>query len=224
VNVQELRIAAPDIEPMRGVYRPSADSLLLAEAFAMNEPQRRLEVLDVCCGSGFQGIAAALRGHLVDAVDSDKCATINARRNALLNVVQLRVLRGDLFAPVIDRRYDAVLANPPYLPTPPKGVRRHVWCDGGPDGRVVIDRICREVSAHLNPGGSLWMVQSSLADIPRSKELLREAGLFVSEVAERIEPFGPVTNERLDYLESVGLVAPDDSYERLVVLQATLTA
>src|SRR3954452_1755485 len=99
MNVQELRIAAPDIEPMRGVYRPSADSLLLAEAFAMNEPQRRLEVLDVCCGSGFQGITAALRGHLVDAVDSDRCATINARRNALLDVVQLRVLRGEPFAP-----------------------------------------------------------------------------------------------------------------------------
>jgi len=224
MNVQELRIAAPDIEPMRGVYRPSADSLLLAEAFAMNEPQRRLEVLDVCCGSGFQGIAAALRGHLVDAVDSDRCATINARRNALLNVVQLRVLRGDLFEPVVDRRYDAVLANPPYMPTPPKGVRRHVWSDGGPDGRAVIDRICREAPDHLNHGGSLWMVQSSLADIPRSKELLTDAGLFVSEVAERIEPFGPVTNERLEYLESVGLVASDDSYERLVVLQATLTA
>jgi len=212
----------PDIEPMRGVYRPSADSVLLLEALSRARLPRSSDVLDLGCGSGVLGIAVAAFGHRVDAVDREHCAVVSARRNAALNGVNVRVLEGDLFEPVRGRRYDAILANPPYIPTPPRfRGRRHSWSDGGADGRQLLDRICREVSQALQPEGSLWLVQSSLADISRSIDLLEESGLSADVVAERFEPFGPVTFERLNYLIERGFIGPDDTQERLVVLRAT---
>jgi release factor glutamine methyltransferase len=223
MSLQETRFRLPDIEPMRGVYRPSADSELLARAFTRFQPSSRLDVLDLCCGSGIQGINAAMQGHRVDAVDSERCAVINARRNASMNVVQMRVLRGDLFRPVRGRQYDAILVNPPYLPTP-DNVRNHSWSDGGRNGRALIDRICREVPEYLNDWGSLWMVHSSIANIDKTHQLLRESGFHVAEVAERFEPFGPVTMERRAFLVELGLIGPDEDTERLVVIQAALDA
>lgn len=221
MTAQVTRFRPPDIEPLRGVYRPLADSSLLAEAFAEGTMPAPLLVLDLCCGSGFQGIAAAMLGHHVEAVDSEHAAVVSARRNALLNNVDLAARQGDLFEPVQGRCFDAILANPPYVPTPTSGHRAHRWCDGGADGRAVVDRICNEVFEFLYPGGSLWMVHSSLADVEKSAQMLRRAGFNVTEVAEQIEPFGPVINERLDYLIDRDLIEPGQTSERLVVLRAT---
>lgn len=211
----------PDIEPMRGVYRPLSDSMLLAEAFAEAGPPAPSSVLDLCCGSGFQGIAAAMLGHHVDAVDAERLAVISTRRNALLNKVDLAAYRGDLFGPVRGRTYDAILVNPPYVPTPENGHRAHRWADGGIDGRAVIDRICQGAPAHLSREGALWMVHSSLAGIDESMDQLDRMGMIVEEIADRLEPYGPVTLERLTHLIDRGHVEPGETVERLVVLRAT---
>ena len=68
------------------------------------------------------------------------------------------------------------------------------------------------------------MVHSSLADIRASIAMLSDTGLTVSEVAERYEPFGPVSAERMDYLLERGFVTAGQAGERLVVLKATLEA
>jgi release factor glutamine methyltransferase len=204
------------------VYAPAADSELLLEIFAKHGPVERATVLDLCCGSGVQGIAAALRGHCVDAVDAEHRAVISARRNALLNGVEMAVRQGDLFEPIAGRRYAHIVANPPYMPTPQTGiVRRFGWSDGGPDGRNVIDRICDQVREFLDPGGSLWMVQSSLAATDRTIARLEHAGLAVQILAERKEPFGPISLERRSYLQANDFAEHSDSSEILTVLRAT---
>lgn len=215
------RFRPPDIEPLRGVYRPIADSVLLAETFADAALPAGSLVLDLCCGSGFQAISAASLGHRVDAVDTERRAVISSRRNAVLNNVDVAVHHGDLFEPVRGRTYDAILSNPPYVPTPRRNHRTHRWCDGGDDGRALVNRICDESPRFLSSGGSLWMVHSSLADIGMSIAQLARAGLSVTEVADCIEPFGPVTTERMTYLLDHGFIEPGQKTERLVVLKAT---
>ena len=215
-------IPRPQIEPIDGVYRPASDSQLLLETFALHGPAPTADVLDLCCGSGIQGISASQQGHHVEAVDSDRIAVMASRRNALLNGVQMPVRHGDLFDAVAGRRFDAVLANPPYVPSPKgRGLSSYPWSDGGPDGRVLIDRICREVSNHLTVGGALWIVHSSLADIEKTICELTRHGLSVELVAEREESFGPLTRERLTMLRASGLVGPTETSERLAVVKAT---
>lgn len=211
----------PEIEPLDGVYVPAEDSRLLIDTFARLGPPPPAEVLDLCTGSGVVGIAAAMRGHHVDAVDGDRRAVVAARRNALLNGTNLWVQQSDLFGSVERMRYDVILSNPPYVPTPPRGhFDRFGWCDGGPDGRVVIDRICEGAAEHLVPGGMLLMVHSSLADIEQSVAMLIDSGLASDVVAERTVPLGPISMERLEYLRANRFAGPDDEDEIVAVIRA----
>lgn len=212
-------VESVEIQGAAGVYVPSVDSCMLLEAFAERGPEPESFVLDICCGSGIQGIAAARAGHRVVSVDSEEEAIEATRRNALTNEVELDALRGNLFEPVGNWRFDAVLANPPYVPTPPGGAEA-AWCDGGPDGRMVIDRICTQVRRVLAAGGGLWMVHSSLADIPRSISMLEMAGFDAEIVATEELELGPVSRARQDYLTGSGYLDQHVQVEQLVVIEA----
>jgi release factor glutamine methyltransferase len=218
-SVSPAPIESPEIQGAADVYVPSVDSRMLMEAFAERGPEPGSFVLDVCCGSGIQGIAAARAGHKVVSVDSEEEAIKATRLNALLNEVELDALRGNLFEPVGNWRFDAVLANPPYVPTPPDGAQA-AWCDGGPDGRIVIDRICTQARRVLAAGGGLWMVQSSLADIPRSMNMLEMAGFDAGIVASEELELGPVSRSRQQYLTDSGYLADGAEVEQLVVIEA----
>ena len=75
--------------------------------------------LDLCTGSGVLAIAAARHGcRHVAAVDISRRAVAAAWCNARLNGVSVQSVRGDLFEPVRGRRFDLIVSNPPYVPTP----------------------------------------------------------------------------------------------------------
>jgi ribosomal protein L3 glutamine methyltransferase len=137
-------------------------------------------VLDLCTGSGCLAILAALRfpGATVDAVDLSKDALSLAANNVADHRLKRRVrlLRGDLFAPVKARRYDLIVTNPPYVDgrgmagLPPEC--RHepeLAFDGGKDGLTVIRRIIDEAGRHLKEGGGL------LCEIGRGRKALERA-------------------------------------------------
>src|SRR5579864_8448271 len=83
------------------------------------EPRRVRRVLDLCTGSGCLAVLAALAfpAAQVDAVDLSAPALALARRNVASHRLGDRIAlhRGDLFAPVAAKRYDLIVANPPYV-------------------------------------------------------------------------------------------------------------
>jgi release factor glutamine methyltransferase len=135
----------------------------------------------------------------------------------------MAVRRGDLFAPVGDARFDLVLANPPYVPGPSDRLPRRgaelAWEAGG-DGRAVLDRLCAELGAHLEPGGSALIVHSSLAGEHQSLESLAATGLDPEVAARRRGPLGPIVAARAELLERRGLLAPGERTEELIVIRA----
>ncbi len=211
--------ALPRIEPAPGVYVPALDSRLLCEVFAQRGPAGSADVLDVCCGSGVQGIAAALAGHRTVCVDSEHAAVRATARNARLNGVTLDVRQGDLFAPVRRRRFDVLLANPPYVPTP-LGEEHAPWCDGGNDGRALIERIVREAPGVLRPGGRMWIVHSSLASIEATVVLLELLGFEANIVRRQTLTLGPVSRARIEHLRAGGHVRRGQRHEELAVIEA----
>lgn len=132
-------------------------------------------VLDLGSGSGVLAIAAARAGADVTAVDLDPRCVEATRRNASDNGVTVDARCGDLFAPVPGRRFDLVVANPPfYPPVHPGGLSREpalVAADG------LWSRMVEQAPSHLGPGGSFRFVTSSWSDNEAVQAALAATGL-----------------------------------------------
>jgi release factor glutamine methyltransferase len=206
-----------------GVFRPPSDSWLVVDAVREHDLARGVSVLDVFTGSGVLAVGAALAGaREVTAVDVSRRAVMTTRLNARLNGVRVRARRGDLFAPVAGRRFGLVLANPPYVPgesdaIPQRGAAR-AW-EAGRDGRALLDRFCPAVAAHLEPGGRVLIVQSSLSGEDATLTALAQTGLAAEVIVRRRGELGPIVSARAQALESRGLLAPGEREEDLLVIE-----
>jgi release factor glutamine methyltransferase len=209
---RDLRLVTPP-----GVFAPRSDARVLLDAAI---PRIRGDVLDLCAGSGVLSLSAVPHATRVVGVDVSRTAVAAIRMSALLNRRHVDVRRGDLFQPVGTRRFDIILSNPPYIPTPPDAAAvlgARAW-DGGPRGRDILDRICVDAAGHLRNGGEILIVQSVIADSDRTMTLLRRQGLDASIIAEHRGPYGAIVRSRLPYLEGQGLLSDRRELERVVVI------
>ena len=207
-----------------GVFAPISDSRFLAEVLRAQTLPPRASVLDLCTGSGILAITAARRGaRNVTAVDCSSRAVLTTRVNARLNGVKVKALKGDLYEPVGDLRFDTIVSNPPYVPAetdelPTKGLER-AW-DAGTDGRVLLDRIIEEAPDHLRPGGFLLLVSSSVLGTDLTLQAMRDAGLEdVEVVARQRGPLGPLMLSRVHTLEERGMLKPGQRHEDVIIVR-----
>lgn len=206
-----------------GVYRPQADTRLLAQALAREELGPSTELLEIGTGTGALALSAAARGARVTAVDVSWRAVTTARLNALHRRLPLRVLHGDFAARTQGRRFDMLLTNPPYVPSPDPGLPTHgpqrAW-DAGTDGRRVIDRICADAPALLRPGGVLLMVHSGMCGADETVDRLEHEGLTARVTVRASVPWGPVLRSRRAWLQGRGLADRGAEREELVIIRA----
>ncbi|RME72618.1 MAG: methyltransferase domain-containing protein, partial [Planctomycetota bacterium] len=121
----------------------------------------RASALDLCTGSGVQAVLAARHTERVVGVDIEPRALAFARFNAALNEVadRCRWVLGDLdtaLAPGL--RFDLLLANPPFVPSPHEGTRALAYRDGGPRGDRVNARLFAAIPARLTASGLALVV------------------------------------------------------------------
>ncbi|MEU3726857.1 HemK2/MTQ2 family protein methyltransferase [Streptomyces sp. NPDC031705] len=213
----------PNLIAPPGVYRPQADTLLLADALAREPLAPGAEVVEIGTGTGALALRAAARGAEVTAVDVAWPAVWAARLNAWRQRLRLRVLHGDFVSRTRGRHFDLVLANPPYVPCPdarvPTSGARRAW-DAGSDGRAVIDRICAAAPALLRPGGVLLMVHSGMCGAEETLELLARQGMEAQVTERAFVPWGPVLRSRRAWLQEQGLAEAGAEQEELVVVRA----
>lgn len=169
----------------REVYPPSEDSGLLAEA-AVETVEPDWRVLEVGTGSGWVAErVAAETGATVLGSDLNPVACERARERGIHSV------RADLLDPFAAGAFDAVLFNPPYLPTP-QGME---WDDGmeralsgGESGREVVEPFIADVGRVLAPGGVALLLVSSLTDVDAVRERATGEGLAAEVIAEETYP------------------------------------
>jgi release factor glutamine methyltransferase len=168
------------------VYEPAEDSFLLAK-YAKT---LRGRILEIGCGSGIASLNAAKAdsANEVIGVDINPHAVALAQKNAKANkITNAGFMESNLFTNIAKgERYDAIIFNPPYLPTAPEDKVKgplNAALDGGKDGREVLDRFLDEFETYLKPDGVLLLIQSSLNDKDKTEQILEKKG-FVVHVLE----------------------------------------
>ncbi|MBF0520895.1 MAG: peptide chain release factor N(5)-glutamine methyltransferase, partial [Nitrospirae bacterium] len=128
-----------------------------------------LTILDLCTGCGPISIslAEAFPNSLVYGVDISEKALSYARENALINAVDNVIfLHGNLFEPVGNTKFNAVVSNPPYIKTSDiSGLDPEICCyepvealDGGADGLRFYRKILQLAKNHMFTGRKTLIV------------------------------------------------------------------
>jgi 16S rRNA (guanine1207-N2)-methyltransferase len=128
-------------------------------------------VLDLGCGWGAIGIAAALslpRGR-VWMTDVNRRAIRLAKENAVRNgVTNVVVLSGPGYEPVIGQSFDLIASNPPYRA-----------------GRPTVLELLSGARSHLKPGGRLLVVGKGGQGILFYQRVLKASGGTVTILGRR---------------------------------------
>ncbi len=109
-------------------------------------------VLDLGCGYGPLGIALAkVQGVKATLVDVNKRALELAKKNALINHVDVAVFQSSVYENITEK-FDHIISNPP--------IRA---------GKDVVHKILEEAFDHLNPKGDLTVVIQKKQGAPSAK-------------------------------------------------------
>lgn len=145
-------------------------------AGVVDDPDAVERVLDLCTGGGCLAILAALAfpNAQIDASDVSAEALAVAERNVSDYGLGDRVslIQSDLFGTLGGRRYDLVLANPPYVSDaaaaafPPEfAAEPKLAHAGGADGLEIVRRILADAKEHLTADGMLMVEVGTGRDI-----------------------------------------------------------
>lgn len=120
-------------------------------------PSRRVgSVLDLGTGCGVQAVHAAAYADRVTATDVNTRALWLAEATAALNELDIELLEGSWFEPVAGRRFDQVVANPPFVVGPAR--IEHTYRDSGLALDGASELVISQASDLLAPGGTAAML------------------------------------------------------------------
>jgi release factor glutamine methyltransferase len=151
------------------VFIPRPETEVLVETalkVTRSEGQKIRTILDIGTGSGCIAISLAkfLKDVRIYATDISKQALETAKKNALLNDVDITFLQSNLFSNHRLRTIDCglIICNPPYIPTaemnglePEIGYEPRIALDGGRDGLDFYRRIIKTMPAYFKRGSFL---------------------------------------------------------------------
>lgn len=154
------------------VYLPSEDSYLLREWV---ERLAKGNVLDVGTGTGIQAFAALPNAKKVIAVDANPEAIEYAKNAVVFGEKQVDFRVSDLFSAIKkDEKFDLIIFNPPYLPESPAD--KEIDTTGGKHGWETIEKFLKQAKSHLNKGGKILLVFSSLTDKSKVLSIAKKEG------------------------------------------------
>lgn len=188
VEFYELKI---NVGP--GVLIPRPETELLVEQVIKDRAQNtedreqsKMDILDLCTGSGCIGLALAkcLSSAMVYGVDRSEAALEYAKKNKEENsITNIKFYQGDLYEPVKGMRFDLIVSNPPYIAAEEIRelqieIREHepiAALNGGIDGLDFYRRILAEAPQYLKAGGMV-VLEIGINQAQGIKQLAEDAG------------------------------------------------
>lgn len=173
-----LRLA---VTPAVLVPRPETE-LLVERALEVGADVR--QAVDLGTGSGAIALAlASERPHWqISATDASAEALAVARGNAAaLNLARVEFLEGDWFTPLVGRRFDLIVSNPPYIAADDAALTHPALLhepplalSPGADALACLHIIVRDAPGHLNSGGWLLLEHGAAQAAPVARALVAQ--------------------------------------------------
>jgi len=167
--------------------RPDTETLVAAALDRLPERDTEARILDIGTGSGAVALAIASERPRarITATDVSPAALKVAERNARKLGLEERIefAEGSLFGPVLGRRFELVVSNPPYLAesersqlAPELAHEPDVALFAGQDGLAILRDLVAGCSAFLAPNGG-FALELAPEQAPTVAHWVREAGL-----------------------------------------------
>jgi release factor glutamine methyltransferase len=149
------------------VLIPRADTeILIEKALSKINVRDHNEILDLGCGTGIIGITIALERPLssVTLIDQSEDAIQNTKENQTLHqVTNVMIQKSDWFSALDQKKFDAILSNPPYLEDNDPHLSQGLEDEpldalvSGPTGIEAIQYIIENAKNHIKPSGWLFI-------------------------------------------------------------------
>lgn len=217
------------------VAKPNTYSFLLLETLELSTTSN---ALDMGTGTGFLAIIMAGQNNNLRIVASDinqysvELAKTNAKRNGL--DAQIECVKGNLFEPVVNEKFDLIVCDPRQTPVPNKEVDKqpsrlnfYLNTSGGNDGLEFIKDLVLKSPNHLNPNGKIQIVVVDYIGTDRIFQIMEEAGLSPKIDASAKTELSPMTKANRSYIEnalhhSFKTNNQGKEYMELLILSGTL--
>jgi len=171
------------------VYQPAEDSILLESV--IKKYSKSKSVLDICTGTGILAISALKNNaRSVTAVDINKEALSSIKDK------KIKLIHSNLFQKV-KGKFDLIICNPPYLPEDKNEDKESsLATSGGEKGDEFIIKFLNKSVKHLNKGGIILLLLSSLTPRERIIKIMNKLNLKSKSIAQKRLFF-----EKLEVLE-----------------------
>lgn len=178
VGRKEFFSLALTVSPAVLIPRPDTETLVV-EFLSAFKGVAAVRAVDVGTGSGAIALACLSQHKTArfTATDLSADALAIARGNAVHLGLSERIAfqQGDLLEPLSKvAPFDAILSNPPYIPTAEiarldpgvKDHEPHTALDGGADGLRIVARLIAQAVPLLKPGGRIFLEIGSAQEAP----------------------------------------------------------
>ena len=147
------------------IPRPETEEWL--EQVLADLPQEPLTVVDIGTGTGIIGLTVKLERPADDVTITDisKEALDVAKENAQVLGAEVTAELGDLFDPLVGKKFDVIISNPPYISEDEINVMDQSVLDYEPksalfadeDGLAIYKRMAESIEKYLKPNGRIYL-------------------------------------------------------------------
>ena len=161
--------------------------------FAKNIPSKKGKaLLEIGSGTGVISIFMALKGMKVVATDINPLAVENTKENVKsYNLSKsVKVLKGDLFEPVKNKKFDIIFWNYPFCYSENKNLKinERAVSDYKYEG---LKKFAKDAKKHLNKKGKILIgFSTTIGNYQRFKEIIEKENLKPKIIAQKIDGQG----------------------------------
>ena len=147
------------------IPRPETEEWL--EQVLTDLPHEPLSIVDIGTGTGIIGLTVKLERPADDVTITDisKEALDVAKENAQVLGAEITAELGDLFEPLVGKKFDAIISNPPYISEAEINVMDQSVLDYEPksalfadeDGLAIYKRMAESIEKYLKPNGRIYL-------------------------------------------------------------------